>query len=150
MNLPDKPSELLEKALEDLEECEKTEGYMISMEHWHYKNSTPRLGSGKCKVCMAGSVLACKFDKKDTFVGSPTRMELEGNLSTRNRNKLLAIDEFRSGNIQNGLEMLSCEEDAYCSNNLEYFMNITSYSFNRNKFKEDIENLILILKDAGL
>lgn len=49
--LPDKLSELILVALEDLEKAEKHPDYHVDMGLWHCPN-------GRCSVCFAGSVMA--------------------------------------------------------------------------------------------
>jgi hypothetical protein len=55
LDLPDKPSDLLQLALDDLELCEKDRNYTIDMSEWHTPSQDE---SEKCAVCIAGAVIA--------------------------------------------------------------------------------------------
>jgi hypothetical protein len=52
--LPEKLSELLTTAINDLEACEAAEGYTIDMGVWHQWDG----GHETCAVCLAGAVMA--------------------------------------------------------------------------------------------
>lgn len=49
--LPNKPSELLTLALDDLQACHRSKKYNINMNIWYNEN-------GACTVCLAGAVIA--------------------------------------------------------------------------------------------
>ena len=96
--LPDKPSELIELALADLEKVEKLpEVYDVYMPRWH------RPSAGKCMVCLAGAVLA------QTLSTDPKKnIELSGSLDESGLDKdtwrkLRSLDDFRCGRIGEGL-----------------------------------------------
>ena len=55
--LPDKPSELIRLALDDLEKAEKSPTYEVNMDRWHTQEE-----DGICHVCLAGSVMAFSLD----------------------------------------------------------------------------------------
>lgn len=87
--LPEKLSELIEVALNDLDLCEKDPRYKIDMWNWHRPNS-------HCSVCFAGSVMA------KTFGLGPDEHIMEertGNntFSARDWNKFHALDHVRKG-----------------------------------------------------
>lgn len=50
--VPDKLSDLIQLALDDIDKCQKDERYVINMGTWH------SLWDGKCHVCLAGAVMA--------------------------------------------------------------------------------------------
>lgn len=91
--LPDKPSELIRLALNDLAKCEANPKYKIDMRVWHHSRN------GTCSVCLAGSVMAQTLNTSDfvTLVPSDFREE---------RNKLAGLNEFRCGFIILGLVCL--------------------------------------------
>jgi hypothetical protein len=92
--LPNKPSKLIRAALEDLAACEADPRYKVTMKAcWH----TPV--DGKCKVCLAGAVMAKRlYAPSDRDI---TTLNYAYDPHTRKR--LLALDDFRSGNIRAGL-----------------------------------------------
>lgn len=55
---PEKPSELILMALEDLEAVEKNPAYQVNMGEWHIKFGE----NSPCKVCFAGSVMASRLE----------------------------------------------------------------------------------------
>lgn len=55
--LPDKPSEIVEIALHDLEVCENSPAYEIDMSRWY----DTTIEEGVCRVCLAGAVLASRM-----------------------------------------------------------------------------------------
>ena len=103
--LPDKPSELLILAMEDIERVEADPRYKIDMGSWHEPN-------GKCKVCAAGSVMA-KTLKLPINVNS----DYEGcHVETNEQNvdfdsdterKLAAINSFRCGDMYDGFKKMN-------------------------------------------
>lgn len=89
--LPDRLSDLIELALDDLAwVIERPDQYEIKMSVWHRKSKI----SGLCQVCLAGSVLArtlgVRADYEESFFD---------NLSTRTQDKLHALNEVRMGNV---------------------------------------------------
>lgn len=98
--LPDKPSELIKLALNDLEKAEKSSDYVIDMSQWKSLSKN----TGKCSVCLAGSVMAGTLQV-------PVWMEVHdpeviNGLSDSDIFKLMALDEFRQGYIEGGLEIM--------------------------------------------
>jgi len=87
--LPDKPSELILLAINDLEKCEKDPNYEINMSHWHLPSSF----SGKCYVCLAGSVMSKSLGVEINHYSSPGFFE---------GGKLSALNDFREGMFLEG------------------------------------------------
>ena len=87
-DLPGLPSGLLRAAVNDCIDIEQDPRYLFDMQTtWHQ----PKPGSGKCAVCMAGAVIACRLgveidEKFEPFDAVET-----------DRGKLLAIDSLRQG-----------------------------------------------------
>ena len=91
-SLPDHPADLIRLALSDLRKVEKDPRYEVSMDSWH----EPR--GGTCHACLAGSVMAMSLNAD---IGEP--LSPPSFLVSR---KLSALDEFRTGSIEGGLDEL--------------------------------------------
>ena len=72
--LPDKPSELLRVAINDLKETLKDENVEFHPFHWMYKRP-----DGKCMVCLAGAVMLNSLNFK--FIPSNTNIAFACNHS---------------------------------------------------------------------
>jgi hypothetical protein len=148
-SLPDKPSELLEVALHDLELVEQNPLYEIDMSKWHSAGQTSkRFENGivvetntPCEVCLAGSVLAMSLEiPRDTYVDP---CDLGDQVL---HNKLLAIDQLRRGEIDEALDRLSIEQPDLLPDNV----NVVDYVYDKERFKSDIRKLIELLKSFNL
>ena len=95
--LPNKPSELIRLAIQDLELVERSKKYKIDMETWHNYNGN------RCCVCFAGSVMAKTLEVSPTKDSCPH--EHEDELSQ----KLMALDHFRVGEVISGLNAMNIE-----------------------------------------
>lgn len=86
MKLPDKPSEVLGVAIEDVKKCYADPRYVVDMGHWHteFENG--------CHVCLGGSVIAQRLrpDLGDCFY--PERVHCP-----HARSKLRFLDNVRKG-----------------------------------------------------
>ena len=135
--LPDKPSELLEVALADLEKVAKDSRFAINMSTWY----TTSL-SGQCVVCAAGAVMA-----KTLRVGALDGRDLgpssfSGSLSE----KLLAINCLREGCISAALYNLHLDRP----DNLPYSVPMASYETQKDLFYIDARKLIAMLRNFNL
>ncbi len=92
-DLPDKPSELIDLALDDVLRLETTPGYRINMETYHDLNMADDL----CHVCLGGAVLTNFMDRDE-------RHRLDG--GGRLQDKIRALDKFRKGRIELGLDIM--------------------------------------------
>lgn len=107
--LPEKPSALLELALNDLEAVEKLPRYMVDMVDWHqlrtvYIMAKDGLGTEShvvCSVCLAGAVLAVSLKVPEDLRITPLALK-DRRLST----KLLTIDDLRIGDVKSALDNL--------------------------------------------
>lgn len=99
--LPDKLSDLILVALEDLEKAEASPKHIIVMWMWHL----PRLGllDNLCSVCLAGSVMAFSLG------ANPSTPRTPGDYSHHINNKLLALNSVRGGDISLALETIDPE-----------------------------------------
>lgn len=84
--LPDTLHELLEVAIRDLKAVDKSEDYEIDMTVWYHTND-------KCKVCMAGAVMA------KTLNFGPESFDL-GDIWDEEGEKFMIIDDLRLCNIE--------------------------------------------------
>lgn len=113
--LPDKPSDLLAVALNDLEACSQDSNYRINFETWHkplkpkdssqfVTDDTPQV----CQVGFAGSVMA-----KTLQCDASLRIEA-GDTSVFHKDtikKLLALDELRKGYVRVALQRMGAKPD---------------------------------------
>jgi len=109
-DLPDKPSELLLLALEDLEAVEQDPAYLVDMRHWASRN---RRYTQECSVCLAGSVMVKRLIPKqylndlDSFQFEPINFHRGFLMGCEDvANKLYAINFFRIGAVEAGLTQL--------------------------------------------
>ena len=98
--LPDKPSELIRVALADLVKVEAMpETYSVSMGVWHHRSRT-----GKCFVCLAGSVMAGSLGADASATMNPNHYD------PLTRRKLMALDSLRCGYVNDALEHLGLDQ----------------------------------------
>ena len=133
--LPDKPSELLELALSDLEKVERSPRYEVSMNTWH----RPTKG-GVCEVCMAGAVMA-KTIKTDRF-----EQFTDEDFETDAKKKLIALNDFREGSLDIGLKTLGIDHPRFLASEID----VTGYHDDPKEFKKDMRAVIKALKGEGL
>lgn len=122
--LPIKLSELIRLAIKDLNKVEKMPDYVVDMGAWHSEHF---LYSNICKVCLAGSVMACELKLEHGRLATP--YYFNQSLSY----KLNALNEVRKYNISNALGYLNVNE---------YSENLESY----NRIEKDINSKILMLR----
>ena len=128
--LSDLPSEMILQALDDLKKCEDSPAYHIDMSSWHSDIS------GKCHVCLAGSVIAQRTDIPPSEEVSPADFY---QYNETLYNKLCALDSFRHGRIEEGLKALGINKPESVAS----YKEITQYSteisvyVSREKFFKD-------------
>lgn len=132
--LPNKPSKLIRLAIKDLESIEKSKHYYIEMSFWH----KPFRFENICAVCFSGSIMAKTLKSNKKLALGPD------DFSITIRNKLIALNEFRLGDVNTGLGIMGLNVDI----NLNRF--ITSYSKNPEQFKKEILELANDLEKEGL
>ena len=123
--LPDKPSELIQLALDDLEKCEQADNdIVINMGSWAYYEDLGYDGGVTCEVCFAGSVLvqtvgltADRFDwtASDYYDVCPSEIgeyleDVTDDEVLDLRDKCYALNSFRVGRIDKGLKYLNLLE----------------------------------------
>ena len=139
--LPDKASDLIDLALDDLEKCEKDPRYKIDMKEWH------TLYGQTCLVCLAGSVMAQTLQVQLDFTFCENRLD------KNTEEKLDGLDWFRTGGIEAGLqsifgyrETFSDIEDKALKKRIT---NITQYKENPSQFKQDMRRMAEFLREEG-
>jgi hypothetical protein len=95
VQLPSKPSKLIELALADLAACEESPVYVIDMVAWHHASE-----GGACHVCLAGAVMAQSLGIDPAVSFSPTSLPADVHL------QLLALDLLRTGMVWSALAHL--------------------------------------------
>lgn len=142
--LPKKLSDLIEVALHDLEACEKSDEYTISMDQWHFPSSTQT-----CEVCLAGSVMAQTLRTKTSRIACPE--DFGGDV----QQALLALDEVRHGPIglPKALRMIDGGfDDAYDDLTKKVWLKARyiPYEVNPALFKKYLRDVTGILRDHQL
>lgn len=133
--LPKKPSALIRVAIQDLELCEKDPRYEINMSTWH----TP--SNGLCFVCLAGATMS-----KTLEVAPDRYYATQSDAFVANEKQLLALNEFRTGEVNVALRLLKLERpDA-----IPPYIDILPYQRNPADFKHDMYKLADNLEKAGL
>ena len=98
--LPSKPSALIALALRDLDRVLQNPEYEVNWGRWH----APSVGDNlTCHVCLAGAVIAGTLGTDKELVRDPEYFDPD------TRKKLLALDDFRTGDIENALTYLGLE-----------------------------------------
>lgn len=135
--LPDKMSDLLERALADLEAVEADPRYSVDMDSWHATgfsyDENPR---PVCFVCLAGATLR--------NVLSPDSNIVFGNLDDDTNMKLGALNSLRRGELACAYFDLA----RTMPDRLEpYIPNVAHYGNEPERFKADMRRLIAYLRE---
>jgi hypothetical protein len=133
--LPNKLSDLIELALNDLEAVEaQPDKYRVNMLNWHEPQE-----DGICEVCFAGAVLANTI-KLDPATDDWDVME-SGQCATA---LMFALDDARRGDIRDALEQLGTEVDG------QFDRGVTPYRLDPAKFKAEMRKLASDLREEQL
>lgn len=98
VKLPDKPSELIRLAINDLVAVEQNPDYKVCMAIWYLRNP-----GDKCLVCFAGAVMA-------QTLGAESTSALNADSFPKDiGDKLVALDYFRVGWLGCGLTALGIQ-----------------------------------------
>lgn len=135
--LPDLPSELLTLALDDLEVIRKDPKYRIFMLDWHLYLPQEDV----CQVCLAGAVMAntLKIDRKRD--AEPLI------LKHKYIDKLIALDNFREGEVHSAFESLDIEE---YPEDMDWIIDVPQYHIDPEGFISTLRALAQQLKERGL
>ncbi len=133
-----KPSELICLAIHNLEVIEsKPEKYKVNMSDWH-KPMIAMIANSKCEVCLAGALIAITLH-------APIDQHLTPIDFPKIKNLLYAINEFRMGRINRGLDCMGIQ-----NNPIKNTCNIKRYEENPRKFKKQMLKLANKLQKNGL
>lgn len=148
--LPDKPSDLIRTAVNDLEAVEKTPGYAVDMRIWHspmkygWTNQMPQARIGNCVVCFAGSVMAKSLNTRPEIDTVP----VDWMYGEENTKKLKALNEFRLGRIGGGLREMGV--DAAKLPLAHHNINFQPYEADKVAFKATMRKVADSLEAHGL
>ena len=148
--LPDKPSQLIEDALEDLQQVERSNDYIVDMDKWHCPQ--PRGEDGEapleiCCVCLAGAVMA------ESLHSDPDSSLIPDHFlpDTDTRNKLFALEYFRGGMWEDALKEMKIDPPSELLDALhDMELYPADYSMNPDQFKKDLKSASDILKEHDL
>lgn len=140
-----------EIALEDLAAVEKQKKlYHIEMDNWHVPaNETDYNYSGKCEVCLAGSVIA------NSLGASHETMLRPANFSEQVNRRLCAINALRCGEVGTALhhDMMHGGTNARATAaglHEDFIMRATPYEKDKRAFKRDMRKIIALLRKFDL
>jgi hypothetical protein len=137
--LPDKPSELIGIAMQVLERVENDSRYAVDMATWHEPNQR----TGICSVCLAGAVMTRVLDpRSEEFM-----LHRHDIFDDRTRMKLVALDYFRCGYVDAALSLLDIDCNIM---SLRRRRQITPYETNPHHFREDMNDLVKLLRNHDL
>jgi hypothetical protein len=100
--LPDKPSELVDVALRDIEACMQDPHYSWAPQSWHRPTGT----GATCLVCLAGAVMSQTLQVPLDVRCDPSSFHAPGVAD-----KLLALDALRTGRLATFLVMLGVKPE---------------------------------------
>lgn len=134
--LPDKLSELIVVALEDLAKVERDPDFMVHMSMFFTPNWNE---SGKCAVCFAGAVMAMSLD------ANPNRFHYTLDWGADIQRKMHALDHVRNGLL--GAALLSMGQDR---KDTPRHVGITTYEQSSCAWRRDMINIAHDLAARGL
>lgn len=140
--LPDKLSDCLELALRDLEACEADPAYRIYMDDWHW----PSKSKTKCRVCLAGSVMAKTIGVPIGEYASPYGLEDCGD---HDSSRLSALNDLRLGWLHEAIRTVHGDEEARRFGAGKRAMPV-EYRDDPAAFKSDMRGIVDLLRKAGL
>lgn len=145
--LPDKLSDLLELAIDDVAKCSRDSRYEIDMGMWHQPQS-----NGSCLVCMAGAVMAKTMEVPVGTYSSPGCYYLNEAEKWR---KLGAINSIRTGRfgfieIGIGLIAVNLMRDQYEKQNLKRLQHFPKDKAARRKWYAAWRKFAQYLRSEGL
>lgn len=126
---PDKLSDLIRLALDDLRKCEENPQYTINMHVWYHHSPD----NNRCMVCLAGSVMAqtLQFASTDRL-GDIIRLGCDDLNSTASRwaAGMYALNAARQGRVDFALRwwLGLDDEDVVAQYGRRYNQNVIEYS----------------------
>jgi len=134
--LPNKPSALIKVALADLYLAEKNSRFKIDMNTWHDPDSNAR-----CCVCLAGVIMATSEESKGGTVDL-----VPSSFPPEIADKLRALEEFRTGDVEAGLFLMNLE----LPEGMNAHRSIMGYRGDPLRFKKHMRQLAYDLEKKGL
>lgn len=137
VTLPSKPSALIRVALADLRKVEALPDiYRVNMDVWHREHR----GDAVCEVCVAGAMISQSLGARPGEHLGPEDFDQETTW------KLYALNEFRVGNVFDGLCYLD-RADLWLGADTR---SITEYTTSPAGFHRDMQQLAADLEAVGL
>lgn len=147
IELPNTLSGLITLALIDLEEVQKMESRIVSMDSWHYPHVNYVTGERKCAVCFAGAVMdrTFKVDERSPYI--------QRHFSKANVAKFYALDYLRRGRVAEAIDCLlriSPSISRYTGDTHVFNRAISEWDDTGADFKKGMWELARDLEKAGL
>lgn len=135
LELPDKVSDLLEVALNDLERIVRLPDYVIDMSSYR----RPASGDARCAVCLAGAML-CTILRPD---------EALPNIEAETWKKLTAVDNLRAGQIDQAFLILGKVKPAGVPVSLPTVLRMVYSKDTHDVFMMRMRMLVVLLRSHG-
>lgn len=143
--LPDKPSELIRVALEDLAKIEDDPQFTIDMHQWFARDFTEDHAGNRATVCFACAAGAVISQRANIPTGAVYLDPQD--FSDEVCNKLHAINRLRLGEVGVACLALGIDPPA----RVRMFYEVADYDHDNGKtFRADLEKLADTLEAAGL
>jgi len=139
ITLPDKLSDLMQLALDDLAKVEQDPQYRVNMGDWH--NGTTVAYGNACVVCFAGAVMAKTLGVPSERFVTPARFDED------TRRKLYALDKAREGYVGMALARLGKRDDV-CNVDMRRY--VVEYAHDPKAWRDDMNQIIKHLREKGL
>ena len=146
MNHEDKPSTILEKALEDLVRVERSEDFEVNMDHWYDLKD-----DGVCSVCLAGAAVAgqVNFDQK-VFEG------MDEEYDNKYFNRFAFLDSVRDYHYESAAFQLKNHNNIILPGTIivELYKRFglkdrIEYHHDKTKFHENMGKVVDVLREGG-
>jgi hypothetical protein len=174
--LPDKLSDLILVALEDLHAIEQRDDVIVDMDQWVVAvdptspNQMNTHGKPYCSVCLAGAVMFSRLDAKKKIKDELSRGSLEAKEMWGNdwsgeatlgphdfpaeSRKLEALNYIRGGYANRALEFMNVKGSKFHHNQWSQtasaLLNTDGYHQNREAFYEHMDFIVGVLQAEGL
>lgn len=134
--LPEKLSDCILVALEDLERCEAHERYEIKMSMFHNPALSP---PGMCAVCLAGATIAPRANY------TPMHVPID-ELDDYTKRRVHALDAVKGGRISTAFDEYLGQR---APDRIDGFVVVTQYHRDPAAFKSDLRKIAALLKEHG-
>jgi hypothetical protein len=146
------PSKVIQMALDDMEQIEKDDRYVVHMDGlWHQYGPDAVVQSipqGICAVCAAGACMSVRLGVPfgiNAIPGDP-RFEWSREVNIR----LQGLDFFRRGLVWEGVRKIMSSISTLSHNpNVPTEMFVCPYGVSRHRFKDDMQRMSRMLARAG-